>query len=181
MDDLDPIRQLQNLLDDPGKLLEKITSIQSALGSVRAPDSTGAEESAVPTSPTDQIQPSLKAPNRRYSRALQTLNEIKAQLEERLLPLAERAVQGKIECLRERSRTDRAALAECVAKIDRCVLICVDRFDEYRRRYAELLDLNKRFAELGAAPEALPENLVASTLGATVRLRLRRIQQASKT
>ena len=157
MDDLDPIRQLQHLLDDPGKLLEKITSIQSALGSIRAPDSTGAEESAVPTSPTDQIHPTAKAPNRRYSRALQTLNEIKAQLEERLLPLGRALAQAEVEQLRERARQQRTAMNECLAQVDRRMLACLDRMHESMRRYANLTALNQRLVSLGSPAEPLPD------------------------
>lgn len=157
MDDLDPIRQLQHLLDDPGKLLEKITSIQSALGSVRAADSTGAEESAVSTGPRDQIQPALKSPNRRYSRALQTLNEIKAQLEERLLPLGRALAQAEVEQLRERARQERTAMNECLAQVDRRMLACLDRMHESMRRYANLTALNQRLVSLGSPAEPLPD------------------------
>lgn len=157
MDERDPIRQLQRLLDDPGKLLEKISSIQSALDSIRAPEVMVAEESAAPALPADKSNSTPKTPNRRYNRALQTLHDMQAQLEERVLPLARAAAQAEVEQLRERARRDQTAMNECLAQVDRRMLACLERIHESQRIYADLTALNQQLASLGSAARPLPE------------------------
>jgi molecular chaperone GrpE (heat shock protein) len=180
VDDLDPIRQLQHLLDDPGKLLEKISSIQSALGSIRAPDSTRAEESVAPTSPADKIQRIPMAPNRRYSRALQTLNEIKAQLEERLLPLGRALAQAEVEQLRERARQERTTMNECLAQVDRRMLACLDRIHESMRSYSNLTVLNQKLATLDSAAEPLPDFVASEDPAEIIQGRLDALRRKGK-
>ena len=154
MADLDPIRQIQHLLDDPGKVLEKISRIQSVLGAIKAPDTTPPPETPPGAVPTGELKPVLNPP---FDRLLQTLRDMQVQIEERLRPLALQAVQVEVEYLRREAEQDRSALNECLARIDRSIATCFERIDESWQKHAELTRLNKHLAELGAAPESLPE------------------------
>lgn len=154
MADLDPTRQLQHLLDDPGKVLEKISRIQSVLGAIKAPDPAPRPETPLATVPIGEPKPGLNPP---FDRLLQTLRDMQVQIEERLRPLALQTVQMEVEYLRREAEHDRSALNECLARIDRSIATCFERIDESRQRQAELTTLNKHLAELGADPESLPE------------------------
>jgi hypothetical protein len=54
VEELDPIKQLQSLLDDRGKVLEKISGIQSALSSLKTSASV---THALPSASTTEAQP----------------------------------------------------------------------------------------------------------------------------
>ncbi len=180
MDELDPIRQLQHLLNNPGKLLEKISRIQSALGSIRAPDSIPAEESAAPTFAADETRPTPKAPTQRYSQALHTLRNMQAQLEERVVPLARAAAQAEGEQLRERARQGQITMNECLAQLDRRILACLDRFYDAQRKYADLTLLNQRLVSLGSAAEPLPDGAPLEDATLIIETRLDALRQQGK-
>lgn len=157
MEDLEPIRQLKQLLDDPGKLLEKISSIQSALGSICAPDAIGGEEPSARNPPADEVRLTPESRNQQYARAQQALDNMKAQIEERLLPLARAMSQAQIEQLRGQARLSQTTMNECLAQVDRRMLACLDRIHELMRKYTDLDVFNQKLAMLGSPTEPLPD------------------------
>jgi hypothetical protein len=98
---------------------------------------------------------------------------MQSQIEQRVQPIARQVVELKIARLREQSAQDHAALNECLAKIDRCILTCVDRMDEYHKRHDLLTTLNRRLTSLGAPPEPIPEYVLAASLSDTIASRLK--------
>jgi vacuolar-type H+-ATPase subunit I/STV1 len=176
---LDPIKQLQSLLDDRGKVLEKISGIHSALNSIKT--------TATPPSVPEALPPTLAEPHpdlagneRSYERLLRTLQDMQSQIEQRVRPLAQLTVQAQVERLREQTQKAQAALQECLARIDQGVLTCGERLQEYQRGHTDLTALNKRIVALGATPESLPENLAAQNLSDTIHLRLQKLRLAGK-
>ena len=161
--DLDPIQQLQRLLDDRSKVLEKISGIHSVLGSLGVNESSTADPAAPQPSRDDQV----------YGRLQLALRDMQSQIEQRVQPIARQVVELKIARLREQSAQDHAALNECLAKIDRCILTCVDRMDEYHKRHDLLTTLNRRLANHGAPPEPIPEYVFAGSLSDTIASRLK--------
>jgi hypothetical protein len=181
VDDLDPIKQLQSLLDDRGKVLEKISGIHSALNSLKSP------APAMPTpgtlaafAPLANPNPNFTGEGLLYDRLLQTLHDMQAQIEERVRPLAQLTLQAEVAQLREQFARDQAALKESLIRIDQCIISCTDRLDEYQRRYADLATLNERIAALGASPEPLPENLAAGDVKEIIDLRLQNLSLTAK-
>jgi len=171
--DFDPIKQLQSLLEDRGKVLEKISSIHSALGSIASPEAVAPQQAEAPPAQS----PSPLNQDRVYGRLLQALGDMQAQIEQRVRPIAQQVVELEIARLREQSDYDQAALQQCLAQIDQCILTCVDRLDEYQKKHASLIALNERLASLGASPEALPEEFKPLDLADAVRLRLELLAQ----
>ncbi|MGH7798395.1 MAG: hypothetical protein ACREQ2_26320 [Candidatus Binatia bacterium] len=180
MADLDPIRQLQHLLDDPGRVLEKISRIQSALGAIKAPDPAPSSETPPAIVRADELKPILKNEDHPFDRLLQTVRDMQAQIEERLRPLARQTVQAEVEYLRRQAEQDQSALNECWARIDRSITISVERIDESRQKYAELKRLNHRLIELGAAAEALPEDSYSQTPSEIIYSRLENLRREGK-
>lgn len=178
MDDADPIKQLQHLLDDRGKVLEKISGIHSALSSLRSP--------APPSSSGARVAPSIEtasssgADERLYDRVLQMLRDMQAQIEERIRPLAELTIEAQVAHLREQFANDHAALQASLAGIDRCIVDCAARFQEYRQRCGELTTINQKLTELGASPDELPENSPARDLREVIELRLKTLSSAGR-
>jgi hypothetical protein len=173
--DFDPIKQLQCLLEDRGKVLEKISSIHSALGSITS------AQAAAPEPPQAQAAPVQSAsrfsPDPVYGRLLRALGDMQAQIEQRVRPIAQQVVELEVARLREQSDHDQGALQQCLAQIDQCILTCVDRLDEYQKKHASLITLNERLESLGAAPEALPDELKPLNLGEAIRSRLESLEQ----
>jgi len=172
--DLDPIKQLQSLLEDRGKVLEKISSIQSTLGS-------RGTESAAPDSPpamVDEPQTTARSfsDDRVYGRMLQALRDMQTQIEQRVRPLAQRAVELEVARLREQSGHDRATLNVCLAQVDQCLLNCVEQLDEYQNKHASLIALNQRIANLGAPPDPLPDSLSIENLDAVIQARVEKLR-----
>ncbi len=170
--DLDPIKQLQSLLEDRGKVLEKISSIHSALGSLRTDSAAPEPESP----PAIAVQPHTTAnpfsDDRVYSRLLQSLRDMQTQIEERVRPMAQQVVEFEVARLRQQSGHDQATLNECLEQIDQCILNCVGQLDEYQKTHASLLSLNQRIAKLGATPEPLPDSLSIESFDAAIQARV---------
>ena len=144
MADSDPIRQLQHLLDDPGKVLERISRIQSALDTINTPGSEGSP--SVPAVPDDG-----------YSGLLRKLADLQLQIEERLRPLAQQTVEAETERLRDWVKREQKALDQCLARIDENLLTCIELIGDSQKRHTDLSALKKRLEELGAATHGLPE------------------------
>jgi hypothetical protein len=177
--DFDPIKQLQSLLEDRGKVLEKISSIHSALGSIASPEAAVPEPQQAEAPPVETARPLSQ--EHVYGRLLQALGDMQAQIEQRVRPIAQQVVELEVARLREQSDHDQAALKQCLAQIDQCILTCVERIDEYQKKQAFLITLNERLASLGASPEALPEKLVPLNLGDALRARLEALGQSRRT
>jgi len=167
--DQDPIKQLQGFLDERGKVLEKIASIHSTISSLRGdPPSSSALQSASNLS-VDVARPAVDA---HYQRLLQAVQEMQAQIEQRVRPSVQLLVQHQVDHLRGQSDEKMAALRDCLGQIDRSVLQCLVGLDEYQKRYADLDTLNKSLAGLGVPPEPLPEKISIQQLSETISARL---------
>jgi len=173
--DFDPIKQLQSLLEDRGKVLEKISSIHSALGSITSAQAAAPEPPQAQAAPVQSASPFSQDPV--YGRLLQALGDMQAQIEQRVRPIAQQVVELEVARLRDQSDHDQAALKQCLAQIDQCILTCVDRLDEYQKKHASLITLNERLASLGASPEALPDEFQSIHLADAVRSRLELLEQ----
>ena len=179
--DLDPIKQLQSLLDDRGKVLEKISSIHSALGSLKASGSVIPESEISPLSPDSRrAGANSLCDDLMFGRVVQALHDMRWQIEERLRPLAQQVVEWEAARLHEQSNHDHAALRECLAQIDHCILTCVDRIGEYQKKHALLVTLNQRLERLGCTQEPLPGFLPGPEFDQTIRTRLEELRQSGR-
>lgn len=130
--DLDPIKQLQSLLQDRGKVLEKISIIHSALGPFSAAQAAVPEPQQAEAPPVQAASPFGQ--DHLYGRLLQALGDMQAQIEQRVRPIAQHVVELEVARLREQSDHDQTALKQCLAQIDQFILTCVERFDEYQKK-----------------------------------------------
>ena len=170
--ELDPIKQLQSLLSDRGKVLEKISSIHSALGSLRTDSAAPGPESPPATSAQSQSTANPLFELHTDDRLLQSLREMQAQIEERVRPLAQHVIDSEVARLREQSAYQQALLRSCLDKVDRCILDCIGQINDYPNSHAVLIALNERIENLGGAPEPLPESLLLENYLAALRARI---------
>jgi hypothetical protein len=178
--DPDPIKQLQSLVEDRGKVLEKIASIHSALGSIaETPASPPRAPQAVPEIVTEDKSVQV-AEDRLYDRVLQALHEMECQIEQRVRPLAQQTMEIEVARLREQSKHDQISLDECLTRIDRCVLSCLERIDEYQSRHSELKRLNHHLARLGAEAQPLPDHYPAQSASEIIHSRLEELRLKGK-
>ena len=167
--DLDPIKQLQNLLDDRGRVLERISNIQSALGSI----TTGEPPTPVPqTSPLPKSVESPVPDDLVYGRLFQALRDMQVQIEERVRPFAREIVNAEVVRIREQTEQNQVALSQCLAQIDQCILTCAERMDEYQKRHAALESLNGRLVSLGATAEPLPPDVLTLNIHEAIQSRI---------
>src|SRR5262245_32640936 len=110
-----------------------------------------------------------------YDRLLNTLQLMQTQIEERVRPLAQEAVQLEAARLRHQCELEQNALTECLARIDQCISTCTERMNDYEKTYAELARLNQPLVTLGAEPEPMPEPLTIEKLTATLGPRIEKI------
>jgi hypothetical protein len=175
VEDRDPIKQIQHLLDDPGKVLERISRIQSALGSINTPSSA-----APATSLAGEAAPVSETEEGTYRGVLQTLREMQSHIEQRLRPLALQTVQAEAERLSEWMKHEQRALDECLARIDENVLTCVERISESQKKYIDLTALKKRLEEFGASTQSLPELSTSEDPGQIIIARLESLRRDGK-
>lgn len=178
MEDRDPIKQLQHLLDDPGKVLEKISRIQSALGSIHT--STPSAEAPPATTLPPEAGSIAQTDADTYSILLQTLRDMQVQIEECLRPLAVQAVQAEAGRLSEWMKHEQHALDECMAPIDQSLLACVELIHESQRKHTDLSALKQRLEELGASPSSLPELSTSQDPSEIIEARLESLRRDGK-
>ena len=176
--DPDPIKQLQGLLDDPGKVLEKISSIHSALDSIKTNLPQSSETETLVGQATQR--PGALPDDPVYGRLLQALRDMQAQIEARIRPIAQEIVRNEVARLRDESDEHQSALKVCLAQIDQNILNCLARMDEYQRRCADLSALNLRLADLGAAPEPLSPTIAIDNAADSIVARLNGLRVAGK-
>ncbi len=175
MADSDPIRQLRHLLDDPGKVLERISRIQTALGSINTPTS------GTPPAQADVgDQPISESADDSYSGLLRKLGDLQLQIEERLRPLAQQTVQAEAERLREWMKREERALAQCLTRIDENLLTCIELINESQKRHIDLTAIKKNLEELGAATHALPELSISGDPTQIIIARLETLRRDGK-
>ena len=178
MEDRDPIKQLQHLLDDPGKVLEKISRIQSALGSIST--RTPSVDAPTATSLPPAAGSITKAESDTHSSLLQTLRDMQLQIEECLRPLAVQAVQAEAERLSEWVKLEQRALEECLARIDQSLLACVELIHESQKKHTDLSALKRRLEALGASPSSLPELSTSQDPSEIIQARLESLRRDGK-
>jgi DNA repair exonuclease SbcCD ATPase subunit len=108
-----------------------------------------------------------------YERILQELRDIRIQLEERVRPVAQYAVQAEVERVLGLFEQRKNRLRDCLAEIDRELLGCRNHLAEYNEIRTELAAANERLTSLGAQPLSLPE---FPSPGSLVEMIIQRLQ-----
>ena len=177
----EPIEQLRHLLRERGKAAEKIASVEVSLDNIRENLSHASSQER----PNDgglkvQVKESLMKEEQTYERLLQALADMKAQIEERVRPVAEQVVQAEVERLRDLSERHKSGLEECLAQIDQSILGCRTHVNAYRERCSDLAMLNQRLAKLGAEPVPFPEQIPAAKFEDVIRVRVEGLHSEGK-
>lgn len=174
MEDQDPIKQLQSLLNDRGELLERVSGIHAVLNSIK-----GAATGAATGEPTAPAGDTNSLPSEEpYARLLHMLRDMQSQIEKQVRPLAQQAADSEVERLYERVAIDRAALQACLEHLDQCLRDCVDRAEDFQHEYVELAQLSQRLTALGATPEPLPA--CPSNISEIINTRLELLRREQK-
>jgi glutaredoxin 2 len=92
-----------------------------------------------------------------YEQILQELRNIRIQIEERVRPVAERAVQAEVERLLGLFEERKKDLRNYLTQIDGDLLDFRNHLAHYNDIRAELMLANERLTILGAQPLSLPE------------------------
>lgn len=164
----DPILRLQHLLDDPSNLLERISRIQSVIGSIAAPETDP---------PAEEHKQNEIAPYEDLSRLLR---DMQIQIDQHVRPSVLRAVETEVERLRAVITQERIAGEKCLAQLDNSVLACISQIGSARKIYADLEQLNERLQELGAPPERLPECYATLDPGEVLQTRIDELRRQTK-
>lgn len=175
MADLDPIRQLQHLLDDPGKVLERISNIQSVIGSLKGRE-PAPSTSARPETPASPAQESEHS----FERLLQMVRDLRAQIEERVRPLALQVLEAEVASLRRRATEEQSALQQCWERIDGSIASCFRCIDETRQSYTELTRLQTCLSEFGVVVDSLPDNACPGSPTEFILSRLEKLRRQGK-
>ena len=115
-----------------------------------------------------------------YQRLLRAFQDIQTQIQERVRPVAELAVQAEIDRLRSLSEQQKSILLDCLAEIDRSILKCRNQVDQYRQVRLDLIRLNESLAGLGAEPVMMPDYSPAENLGEIILARVEGLRAEGK-
>jgi hypothetical protein len=164
----DPIRHLQQVLEDPSHLLERISRIQSAIGSAKPAEASN---------PAEEVSESDKSP---YDGLLRMVRDMQTQIDRHVRPLALRAMHAEADRLQKLAGRELVAQKECLAALDRTLSTCVDRIHEFRRVQGQLAELNRKLDDLGAPPEWTPGFDPAGTLTEILQDRIAKLRRQGK-
>ena len=92
-----------------------------------------------------------------YQRLLQAFQDVHLQIQDRVRPVAELALQAEIDRLKSLSQQQKSILMDCLEKIDRSILKCRNQANQYRQVRSDLVGLNERLTRLGAEPVMIPD------------------------
>jgi hypothetical protein len=87
-----------------------------------------------------------------HQRLSETRDDIQAQIEGHVRPVAKQVIQTEVERLRNLSEQQKSILRNCLMRIDRTILDCQSQMEEYRQRRADLAALNE---QLASAPRSI--------------------------
>ena len=164
-----PIRQLQHLLNDPSNLLERISRIQSVIGS------------AQPAEPVANAREDLKdAELPPYEKLLSMLRDMQLKIDQRVRPLALQAVHEETERLRHLAEQEQVARDECLARFDRSLAVCMDRISEFRTLRIKLNAINNRLTELGVAAESFRDVAAMGSMSEFMQARIEELRRQGK-
>ena len=117
-----------------------------------------------------------------YDRLMQTLLDMKKNFEDQIHSfedqmhsLSEHIVRANVDDLRHVFEQKKAALIECVVRIDQKIFDCVAQVEEYKRMYSDLGALKEKLRELGADSIEMPESLPTGNLGGMIEARIQRL------
>ena len=113
-------------------------------------------------------------------RLMRTPQEVHAQIDERVRPVAEQVLQKELERLRSESQHQKSILQDCLTHIDKSILNCQAQLDEYRQTHSDLVAINERLANLGAGPVAIPDHFPSADLGDLILERLEAMRAKAK-
>jgi len=169
----EPIEQLHSLLQERVKVAERIAGVRSALDYIKTTLSTSLAEQCMNNAGAHvQVQENLMKEEQTYERLLQALHDMKAQIEDRVRPVAEQVVQAEVERLRDLSTRHHSALRDCLNQIDQSILSCRAHMKEYQQRRSELAAVNQQLTKLGAESAAIPEEFPTARLGEIIKARV---------
>jgi DNA repair exonuclease SbcCD ATPase subunit len=176
-----PIEQLQTLLSEHAKVAEKITGVSAAIGHVRQSLSTALAQQYLRTPQTGvEFREDLMKEEQTYERLLKALQDMQAQIEERVRPVAEQVIQAEVERLRQLLEHHYTALQDSLAHIDANILSCRSYIDQYHQRRSDLAAVNERLSKLGADPAPIPDGLPEQNLGEIIRVRVENLRMEGK-
>ena len=176
-----PIEELYELLCKQHKVAEKIITVKAALGYVRQNLSAALAQQYLYTPRAGvEIREDLMKEEQSYERLLQALHDMRAQIEERVRPVAEQVIQAEVEWLRDLSERHRTALQDSLAHIDANILNCRSYIDQYQQRRSDLAAVNDRLSKLGVEPMPMPDGLPEHNLGDIIRARVEGLRMEGK-
>ena len=176
----EPTEQVRKLVHEREKVADKIVSIESALNSIRENLSAAAQQGARDARPQIEMGKTAVKEEQSYDRLLRALEEMKAQIENHVRPVAEQVVQAEAERLRDLSERHQNALEECLAQIDQSILGCRTHVNAYRERCSDLAMLNQQLAKLGAEPVPFPEQIPPANFEDVIRARVEGLHSEGK-
>ena len=174
------MQQVGKLVHERGQVADKIVSIESALNSIRENLSAAAQQGARDPRPLIETGKTAVKEEQSYDRLLRALEDMKAQIENHVRPVAEQVVQAEVERLRDLSERHKDALEECLSQIDESILDCRAHVDAYRESCADLMTINQRLAKLGAEPVPFPEQIPAANFDDVIKSRVEGLEAEGK-
>lgn len=179
--ELEPIEQLHGLLRERVKVEEKIHSVRSALEYVKTSLSQALAQRYLDYGRTDvSAQENLMKEEQNYERLLQALHDMRAQIEERVRPVAEQVVQAEVGRLRVLADQHQNAIVDCKNQIDQNILSCREQIAVYRQKRADLAAVSERLASLGAESLPLPEEFSTERIKDIIQTRLEELRNEGK-
>lgn len=144
---------MQQLLEDPSNLLERISRIQSMIGSIRATEA-----------PQHPIPEHREAESREFEDLLHMLRDMQMQIDQHVRPLALQAVDAEAERLRALATQEQGAHDQCLTLFDQSLRACINRIEEFRQLQLRLGAINDQLTALGAPTQSLDQfDLAVST------------------
>jgi len=176
-----PTEQLREPMQQQGKVTEKFASLESALSAIRENLSAASSPQGMNnTVPQVVVTENSVKEEQIYDRLFRALQDMKAQIEERVRPVAEQVVQAEVERLRDLSQRQKNALEECLTQIDRSILGCRTHVNAYRERRSDLVAVNQQLTKLGAEPMPFPEEISAADFEYIIKARVAGLQSEGK-
>lgn len=178
---MDYIEELARLLTEQKRLDEKLEETQTSFSDIRKRISEYLVQSSLKsTEGVAQMDEGLIQKEKTFERLLQALHEMKSDIQGKIRPLEEEIVRANVSQLLENYNNQRERLTDCLNGIDQAILDCRLLFENSKKIFGNLSEVNEKLSGLGAPTLPVENSLENGDMAKVLRERIEHLRLQGK-
>ena len=178
---MDYIEELARFLTEQKRLDDKMEETETSLSDIRKRISETLVQSSLKSTEGDaRMDEGLIQKEQTFVRLLQALHEMKDGIQAKIRPLEEEIVGANVRRLLENHNNQKGRLADCLNSIDQAILDCRLLFENSKKIFGNLSEVNDKLSGLGAPTLPVENSLETSDMTKGLRERIEHLRLQGK-